>query len=329
MRKFHVVAKFIMLTDTRILQLPVVAAAYKGRFVQYALKTMDVTRPEIIHHVSLYDDVMLSRLQIPPSPEVRYSIEISGSAVTLLFMLHGRCKIRSNRTGRSCSLSAGSQNLFYLHHFTGTLESAGEDDLTILQIFIQRDRFLSLTEDMPAGTFFDKVQQRQNASWAEQWSPTAAEKHRLISELTDTSSPGGTLRIRREQIILKLLAGQLETAVPEPAESWFATHTFEIEKALEILDGSIQNPPTIPQLSKLVGLNEFTLKQNFKRFTGTTIYGYVTRSRMHQALELLNQRGFNVKETAYTLGYKNPQHFTAAFKRFFGQTPTEVTGKRT
>jgi AraC-like DNA-binding protein len=48
--------------------------------------------------------------------------------------------------------------------------------------------------------------------------------------------------------------------------------------------------------------------------------------RLKRATQLL-QSGHNVSETAYLVGYESPAHFTATFKAFYQQTPSEFLTK--
>jgi AraC-like DNA-binding protein len=49
--------------------------------------------------------------------------------------------------------------------------------------------------------------------------------------------------------------------------------------------------------------------------------------RMRKAYTLL-ESGCQVAQTAYQVGYKFPNNFSAAFTRFFGKSPKSVFGKR-
>lgn len=48
-----------------------------------------------------------------------------------------------------------------------------------------------------------------------------------------------------------------------------------LTEAKKILEEHLFQPPTISQLSKRIGLNEFLLKKRFKEGIVTTIFGYV------------------------------------------------------
>jgi YesN/AraC family two-component response regulator len=45
---------------------------------------------------------------------------------------------------------------------------------------------------------------------------------------------------------------------------------------------------------------------------------------MEYAKKLLEKEGLQVKEVAPILGYKNPHHFTVAFKKKFGVNPSHL-----
>lgn len=75
-------------------------------------------------------------------------------------------------------------------------------------------------------------------------------------------------------------------------------------------------------MPKLIGANEFTLKKGFKEVFGTTLFGMVADKRLQQAKEELLAGIKNIAEISYDAGYKNPTHFSAAFKRKFGVSPS-------
>ena len=78
---------------------------------------------------------------------------------------------------------------------------------------------------------------------------------------------------------------------------------------------------SIKELSKKIGVNEFVLKKEFKRVFDKTIFEYATEIRMNKAKELLTQSKKPIYEISEIIGYKNPTHFTAAFKKIEGTTP--------
>ena len=45
---------------------------------------------------------------------------------------------------------------------------------------------------------------------------------------------------------------------------------------------------------------------------------------MEKAKTLILNENYTVAEASYKVGYKNPQHFTVAFKKMYGYLPSEL-----
>ena len=71
------------------------------------------------------------------------------------------------------------------------------------------------------------------------------------------------------------------------------------------------------------GTNTNKLMTQFKKLFGKSIFEYLTELRMEYASKLLRDNKMMVTEVAHILKYKNPNHFSAAFKRHFGTIPSE------
>lgn len=97
----------------------------------------------------------------------------------------------------------------------------------------------------------------------------------------------------------------------------------KMHEAGRILLENLSNPPSIRALSHLVGINETDLKIQFKRVFRTSIYALVKKHRMNRAVILLQEKQLTISEIAWSLGYKHPTHFSAAFKKEMGCTPRE------
>jgi AraC-like DNA-binding protein len=57
---------------------------------------------------------------------------------------------------------------------------------------------------------------------------------------------------------------------------------------------------------------------------GTTVFGYIAEQRLRVALQLLTLTEQPVQEVAESVGFSSPAHFTTAFRRKFGLTPSQV-----
>ncbi|MDL5047985.1 AraC family transcriptional regulator [Oscillatoria amoena NRMC-F 0135] len=95
----------------------------------------------------------------------------------------------------------------------------------------------------------------------------------------------------------------------------------KIKSAKEYLLKHLDNAPALRELAKQCGLNEYQLKTGFKQIYGNTVYGYLLNHKLDHARVLLDKGQVHVNEVAFQIGYSNPSHFIAAFKKKFGITP--------
>lgn len=98
----------------------------------------------------------------------------------------------------------------------------------------------------------------------------------------------------------------------------------KILKAKDILLSSLNNPPTIPELSLLIGTNQCYLKKGFKEVYGLTVYEYVQEQRMLKAKLLLSTSNFTISQVADEIGYSSAGNFSNAFKKYAGVFPSEL-----
>jgi len=95
----------------------------------------------------------------------------------------------------------------------------------------------------------------------------------------------------------------------------------KIKHAKEYLLKHMDAPPGLKELAKTAGLNEYQLKVGFKEIYGNTVFGYLLEHKLDHSRVLLDSSRYQVNEVAYQIGYTNPSHFIAAFKKKFGVTP--------
>lgn len=96
-----------------------------------------------------------------------------------------------------------------------------------------------------------------------------------------------------------------------------------LKEARHILEQEFVSPPSLVELARRAGTNEFKLKRGFRKLFGTTVFGYIRELRMKRARFLLEQGHLNVTEVAFEVGYSSLGHFSASFKQRFGALPSK------
>lgn len=85
--------------------------------------------------------------------------------------------------------------------------------------------------------------------------------------------------------------------------------------------------PTLQHIAERLCLSPSYLGDLIKRTTRTNASKYIQRMVIQEAKNLLSS-GQNISQTAYSLGFDYPQHFTRFFKREEGITPKEYLKHR-
>ncbi|WP_207515614.1 helix-turn-helix transcriptional regulator [Longitalea luteola] len=88
-----------------------------------------------------------------------------------------------------------------------------------------------------------------------------------------------------------------------------------------LLDDHCCNGDSAVQLSAQFGVSRNVLQRNFKTNYGVGIRDYKMKQRMERARQLL-ESGKDVKEVSMLLNYSQQRAFSAAFKNYYGVTPT-------
>jgi AraC-like DNA-binding protein len=100
---------------------------------------------------------------------------------------------------------------------------------------------------------------------------------------------------------------------------------FEIIQQLkDYLTKTFLEDHCLTALARQFGTNTNKLMSLFKKVFGRSIFEFIGELRMDHAMELLRDHGLLVTEVARTVGYKNPNHFSCAFKRKYGISPSDL-----
>ncbi len=94
------------------------------------------------------------------------------------------------------------------------------------------------------------------------------------------------------------------------------------QRVAELIEGSLENPPSLRTLAQEVGLTSFQLSRVFHRYHGETIPGYLRRLRMARAASLLATSNMMIRQIAFAVGYTSLGAFVRGFTRELGNTPS-------
>ncbi|MCU0532929.1 MAG: AraC family transcriptional regulator [Hydrococcus sp. Prado102] len=94
-----------------------------------------------------------------------------------------------------------------------------------------------------------------------------------------------------------------------------------IHQAKEILLSNLENPPSLVELARQVGLNDFKLKRGFRQVFGTSAFKYLHDYRLEVARQFLATGEMKVEDVASRVGFESRSYFAIAFRQKFGVNP--------
>lgn len=160
---------------------------------------------------------------------------------------------------------------------------------------------------------------------------TGVKSARIIDEILGCPYQGHARRLYLEGKTYELLALRLlEIGPAEHAQKRTAFSHWDIQairEAKRLIDASLQDPPTLARLARMVGINDFKLKLGFKQVYATTVFGYVRQERMRIARNLLERGQCDVSQAAGIVGYESLSSFARQFKKTYGYSPGECIPK--
>ena len=103
-----------------------------------------------------------------------------------------------------------------------------------------------------------------------------------------------------------------------------------MERIMKVINNNLDNCDlTVELLAKEIGLSRVHLHRKLKNITGITTVEFIRNIRLKKAAELLRDKKLNISQIAYIVGFSSHTHFSTAFKKFYGMSPTEYIDKVT
>lgn len=148
-----------------------------------------------------------------------------------------------------------------------------------------------------------------------------------IKQIFQNNLGSSFMAIFQKAKFLEIFSTLMNQAFRQPVDECPFVISMELEEKLSdvrrLLTQNLSEVPDIDELSLQCEMPKSMLQKGFRYLYGKTIHSYYQDTRMDQAMAMLESGQYLVKEIAYELGYQNPSHFIAAFKKKFEITPKQ------
>ncbi len=97
---------------------------------------------------------------------------------------------------------------------------------------------------------------------------------------------------------------------------------FYVREAINYIERYYYSNISVEDLADVCALDRSYFSKIFKDAVGQSPQQFLIAYRMAKAREALKSSSLPIKEIAASCGYPNPLHFSAAFKKFHGESPS-------
>jgi AraC-like DNA-binding protein len=97
-----------------------------------------------------------------------------------------------------------------------------------------------------------------------------------------------------------------------------------VERVQTRLSASIHHPHRLVEIAAALGISPFHLARTFREETGISLHQFLVRLRLIEALDRLSAGAPDLSAIAFGVGFSSHSHFSLAFRRGLGLSPSEA-----
>jgi transcriptional regulator GlxA family with amidase domain len=97
-----------------------------------------------------------------------------------------------------------------------------------------------------------------------------------------------------------------------------------VHRAQSILIESLDSPPSLDRLAKVVGASQRNLSRRFRRSLDLSVGEYLRELRLERARSLLREAGSKVEDVAKACGFKGSRQLRNLYHARFGRSPRDL-----
>jgi AraC family transcriptional activator of pyochelin receptor len=262
---------------------------------------------------------------------LQFRVNDAPDTVEFHYVLSGDGSIYNSIYDDTFVFQPNQQNMIYMPELDGTGKFNAAYNYRFFEVHFAKGLFLRLAQDSCKAlqVFAEHVAAGRFAKMAEQNLPISLAMHGCIRDIMNCKHISGLKLLFLQAKCIELLVLQAEAfeLASTKKKSTILKSAYDRECIYHARDYLLQHmcqPPSITELAKISGVNEFKLKQGFKELFAKSVFSYLSDHRLDYAKDLLHG-GKSIKYVAEELGYSSVQHFSTAFRKKFSIPPGRVT----
>lgn len=272
---------------------------------------------------------LLLDVSIEFEPDCDYCFKVDGDCITMEFIFE--CDQSGLGNHKNQRFPANTHNVHFSPALDQKFRIPDVNPSDMIVIILSLDLYFRLipTNSGLLKKFSDSIQLGKSCSLFEDYVTFTTWIQSVLNDIEKCNYVGEHKRLYLENKIQELLLLHFDLYQQYHLNSQspkISNENFEkLKEAKSLLDIHFVNAPSLTELSKMIYLNEYALKKEFKICFGTTVKQYVISLRMKYAMDLIKEGNYSITEIALKCGYNGLIQFSTAFKRFYGKSPSSLS----
>lgn len=101
-----------------------------------------------------------------------------------------------------------------------------------------------------------------------------------------------------------------------------------MERIMKVVNENMSDSDfNVEKMCDEVGVSRTQLHRKLKEMTGVPTSEFLRNIRLNEAARLIREHKINITQVSYMVGFANNSHFSTAFKKYFGMSPTEYAAR--
>lgn len=252
----------------------------------------------------------------------------SGDQVGSCLFLNGKMTTVLDGRREGIVIGKGQQNFKYDPHNEYQHWSEEETPYHIIHFSIEPEHFIDILpqNERWAESLKNKIRTRQRVL-GEMPAYISLQQYKLLQNVFDCPMTGKLGQLMMETSVTQIVLWQLHALFQKEEDPRRAKSIRQdqdmAQSVKEFLAQTFLDDHSIAGLARHFGTNTNKLMTLFRKYFGISIFEYISELKMDHARHLIHE-GKYITEVARTLGYKNPHHFSTAFKRKYGVCPSTL-----
>lgn len=271
-----------------------------------------------------FEDFFAARIRCTLERDKQDHFEITGNMVVLCFMLEGQVETNTPQI-QPIKIKKGLHNICYMPSVSGNFVCpCGRYDAFYVGMPLALFRDYLPDTQILFNDFNQKVGQGNITFLRKNHAHITHKIYRIIDDICGSKKDKQFQKLFIKAKIIELVSAQLEqlcapSAVP-PLNKKVMDKMYIVR---DFIKSHIGEYYSLKALAKKAGTNEHTLKKEFKLLFGKTVFEFWSDAKMNEAQTMLLTSDKSIQQISNIIGYKNPQHFSTAFKKTFKMSPSD------